>query len=110
MKKKFITTWFLIKPVRGRTLDASVFVRLAKLVNYFLDTLLSSQTFLRISLPKECLKPIIIEASWKTISKKRKTVSFLIKRIVLVSLKTKYARSEERRVGKECRSRWWKEQ
>src|SRR5207248_6091484 len=46
------------------------------------------------------------KASWVRIIKE---LNFVYEEIHLPSCRGRIARSEERRVGKECRSRWWME-
>src|SRR5690625_3269338 len=86
-KKKFIFILFHTKPLLGLNRVECVFVQLEKQVNYFSVTLLLSQVFQKVSPQKEYLKRTRNAAQWRTILKKQKIASSLIKQIVQISLK-----------------------
>src|SRR5699024_838284 len=86
-KKKSTSALFHTKPPLGLNRVECVFVRLGKQVSYFSITLLLSQVFQKISHQKEYLKRTRNAAQWKTILKKQKIVSSLIRQTALNLLK-----------------------
>src|SRR5690625_3849462 len=86
-KKKSTSALFHTKPPLGLNRVECAFDRLRKQVSYFSVTLLLSQVFQKISLQKEFLKRTRNAVQWKTILKKQKIVSSLIRQTALNLLK-----------------------
>src|SRR5690625_280888 len=86
-KKKFTFVLFPTKLLLGLNPVECVFARHEKQENYCSVILLLSQVFQETSLQKEFLKHTRNAAQWRTILKKQRIASSLIKRIVHISLK-----------------------
>src|SRR5699024_9132209 len=86
-KKKSTSALFHTKPPLGLNRVECVFVRLGKHVRKFTIRLLLSQVYQKISHQKEFLKRTKNAVQWKTILKKPKIVSSLIRQTALNLLK-----------------------